>query len=160
VGSGGVQIEVVVRKVIPVVVVAIVAGCGGSSPISASERDQYNEGVTEINAAWEKFRVAGNACTGADAAACLEGALESSGLPEAVGSLRSMVVKLEANVESGDCQSALDFLEASLHDLNISIDILKYGDIDPNAVEQTADNFRTAWEAAIERSGRAGDACF
>ena len=157
--AGGVEIKVAVRKTLPFVFLVILAGCGGSSPFSASERDEYNERINAINDAWEEFRVAGNACTGADAADCLKAALDSSGFPEAVGNLRSTVVRFQDSVEPGDCQSSLDDVEASLHILNINIDILKYGETDPDAVEETADSFVEAWDAAVAAGDAAGDAC-
>lgn len=142
---------------LPFVVLVILAGCGGS-PFSASEQDEYDERVNEINDAWEEFRVAGNACTGADAAPCFEAALESSGLVEAVGNLRSTVVKFQANVDPGDCRSSLHGLELTLGTVvGATLDAMKYGEAD--AVQTTASDLPERWEAVVEAGSRAADAC-
>jgi hypothetical protein len=149
-----------VRKVLPFVALVILAGCGGSSPFSASERDEINKRITETNDAWEEFIAAGDACTGADAGDCFKAALDSSGFPTAVGNLRSTVVKFRDKVEGGDCQSALDDLEFGLRIVGANLDALKYGDADnADAMQTTASSLREAWDSAAGSRDRAADAC-
>jgi hypothetical protein len=154
------------RKALGLVfVLVIVAGCGGSSnsaQLSAAERDEYNERIDEINRAWEDFRVAGNACTAADAAPCFEAALESSGFAAAVGDLRSTVVQFQADIDSGECRSSLDDLELNLRTLLANLGALKEdaGTGDAHAIQTTAPRVRSAWEDAVVAQDISVDACF
>jgi NAD-dependent SIR2 family protein deacetylase len=134
-------------------------GCGGSADstrLSSSQQDEYNERVDEINRAWEDFRVAGNACTAEDAD-CFSAALESSGFVEAVGNLRTAIVRFGESVDPGECKSALEDAEASLHTLLITLDILKYGDA--SDIPTAAPQVRSAWDAAVESVGPSAEVC-
>jgi hypothetical protein len=143
------------------VVLVIVAGCGGFSEpaqFSASERDEYDKRVTQANDAWEEFRVASNGCsTAAHAASCFETALDSSGLVQALGRLRSTVVKFEFKADLGDCRSSLDFLNNALSILEGDLDALSSGD-DLRAVA-TAPDVRRGWEGVVRAGAVAADAC-
>lgn len=139
-------------KLLSFVVLVFLAGCGGS-PFSASEQDEYNERVNEINDAWEEFRVAGNACT----APCFQAALESSGFVEAVGNFRSTVVKFQDNVDPGECRSSLHDLELFLGTIGATLDSMKYGEDD--AVQTAASSLRQRWDEAVAVGSFAADAC-
>ena len=126
-----------------------------STRLSGSQQDEYNERVDEINRAWEDFRVAGNACTAEDADSCLPAALESSGFVEAVGNLRTTFVRFGESVDPGECRSALEDAEASLHTLLIALDILKYRE----ANAQTAAQVRSEWDAAVQSVAPSAEVC-
>lgn len=140
-------------------------GCGGSSDatrLSASEGDQYDERINEINRTWEEFRVAGNACTTADAGPCFEAALESSGFEQAVTDLRATVDQFRANVDAGDCRSSLDSLDAKLGTLLAALASLREDAEagDAEGIASTAHAVRAAWDAAVDAQEPSSEVCF
>jgi hypothetical protein len=136
---------------LPFAVLVIVASCGGSS-----ESAQFS--ASEIDDAWNEFRVASNGCsTAAHASSCFETALDSSGFAQALGRLRSTVVKFEFKPDPGDCRSSLDFLNNALSILEGDLDALSSGD-DLRAVA-TAPDVRRGWEGLTRAAALAADAC-
>jgi hypothetical protein len=125
-----------------------------SSDVSSADTDAYNEGIDEINRAWEEFRVTANACNVADGP-CFDEALDSSGVEQAVSDLQATVRSLARAVETGECRSSLTAFDAGLEDLLDSLEALKDDAqaADASGIESSAPAVRSAWDAAVEDQG-------
>lgn len=151
------------RALVTVVFMALAAGCGGSSDatrLPASDRDQYDERIDEINRTFEEFRVAGNACKVEDPG-CFEAALADSGFEAALVELSSTVDEIGAGLEPGECKSSLESLEGELSNLSSALAALK-ADVQAGDVEglgSSAPAVADGWGSAVDAQAPSSEAC-
>jgi hypothetical protein len=149
-------------RLLSILMLVLLGACSTSesAQVPSSDTDAYDDQIAEINNAWEEFRVAGNACVGADGS-CWTAALASSGFEQAASDLRATAKGIEDTVETGECRSSFAALGTELEHLLDSIDALK-DDVeaaDASGIESSAPAVRSAWEAAVTAQGST-EVCF
>lgn len=151
-----------------VLVVGVLAGCGGSSASqqpSNSEIDQINQRVSDLNAAFERLRVGVNACdptASAQAiASCFDQAYTSSGIDSVLAAFGQQVRQVEGRLASGDCRSSLGQFEADLVALRTAVTTMKR-DADAGDVSSLVSDghaVQDAWKASTGGETQSDKAC-
>jgi hypothetical protein len=151
------------------VVVGVLAGCGGSSASqqpSNSEIDQINQRVSDLNAAFEWLRVGVNACdptASAQAiASCFDQAYTSSGIDSVLAAFGQHVRQVEGRLASGDCRSSLGQFEADLVALRTAVTTMKR-DADAGDVSSLVSDghaVQDAWKASTGGETQSDKACW